>query len=103
MYSSQGVHKFYNSSNNANTFSIDAYGNTFCTGPFRSGNTAIVKGTSEAVTATLFLATPFTPTSAYKCSLIAQGLSTFSISKLHICLNNTADNSTTYNAGSSDY
>ena len=103
MYSSANYHKFYNSNNNVNTFTIDSVGNTFCTGSFTSGNTIAIKGTSESDTATLYLATPFTPSSAYKCALIAQGMSTYSRSKLHICLNNTADNSTLYNAGLSDY
>ena len=36
-YSSNGNHSFYNSSNNANTFSIDGSGNTSCTGTLTSG------------------------------------------------------------------
>jgi hypothetical protein len=50
----------------------------------------------------LYLGTPFTPDSALKCAFIAQGLSTWSRSKLHICLNNTADNGTFYTAGIGD-
>jgi hypothetical protein len=98
MYSSQGVHNFYNSGTNAITFSIDAYGNISSTGTLSTGNTATIKGTSESDVATLYLATPYTPSSAYKCALIAQGMTTYSRSKLHFCLNNTADNSYTQNA-----
>ena len=98
MYSSQGVHNFYNSTTNANTFSIDAYGNVNATGTLSTGNTATIKGTSEAGNSTLYLATPFTSGSAYKCALIAQGMSSYSRSKLHFCLNNVADNSYTQNA-----
>ena len=36
--------------------------------------------------------------SAYKCALIAQGMSSWSRSKLHFCLNNAADNSYLQNA-----
>jgi hypothetical protein len=61
-----------------------------------------VRGSSEGDTATLYLGTPFTTGSAYKCALIAQGLSTYSRSKLHICLNNTNDNSSAYNASIND-
>ena len=37
MYSSQSFHKFYNSSNNANTFTIDSTGNVSCSGSITSG------------------------------------------------------------------
>ncbi len=40
--------------------------------------------------------------SALKCDFIAKALSTWSGCKLHICLNNTADNSTTYTAQIAD-
>ncbi len=36
-YSSQGFHKFYNSGNNANTFTIDTAGNISCSGTLTSG------------------------------------------------------------------
>jgi len=57
-----------------------------------------IKSSSESDSAILYLATPFSSGSALKCAIIAQGQSTFSRSKLHFCLDNTADNSTTYNA-----
>ena len=61
-----------------------------------------IKSSSEADSAILYLATPFTSGSALKCAIIAQGQSTYSRSKLHFCLDNTADNSTTYNASVSN-
>jgi hypothetical protein len=51
-----------------------------------------IKGSSEADTATLYLATPYTTASAYKCAIIAKGTSGWSRSYLHFCLNNIADN-----------
>jgi hypothetical protein len=45
MYSSQSFHKFYNSSNNANTFTIDSTGNVSCSGSITSGaNSYITAG-----------------------------------------------------------
>ena len=69
---------------------LDVYG---------AGAKLVVRGTSEADTATLYLGTPFDANSAFKCAFIAQGLSSYSRSKLHICLNNTNDNNPIYNAG----
>ena len=46
---------------------------------------SVIKATSESDTATLFLATPYTANSAYKCAIIAQGLTNYSKSKLHFC------------------
>jgi len=63
----------------------------------------VIKGSSEADKSILYLATPNIGSSAYKCALIAEGLSSFSRSKFHICLNNTADNTyPTFNAGTAD-
>ncbi len=71
-------------------------GSTACYGNLQTNNTVVIRGNSEADTATLFLATPFDNNSAsqraWKCALIAQGMTTFSRSKLHFCLNNAADN-----------
>ena len=53
---------------------------------------SVIKGTSESDTATLFSATPYTSSSAYKCAIIAQGLSNYSKSKLHFCFNSVDDN-----------
>ncbi len=102
MYSSQCLHNFYNSSNNVNTFSIDASGNITATGYLSAGNTAVIKGTSESDLSTIYLATPYTTVSAFKCAIIAQGMTTYSRSKLNFCLNNTADNSYTQNASLSN-
>ena len=63
----------------------------------------IVRGTNEGASAALYLGTPFDDNSAFKCALICQGLSSWSRSKLHICLNNTANNSILYNAEIADY
>ena len=42
--------------------------------------------TSEGDTATLYLATPYTTSSAYKSALIAEGINTYSRSKLNLLL-----------------
>ena len=61
--------------------------------------TMSIKASSEGDSAILYLATPYTPSSAYKCAIIAQGISNWSRSKLHFCLDNTSDNTyPTYNA-----
>ncbi len=95
-YSSQGNHVFYNSTNNAMTLAIDSAGNTSCYGNLQTNNTVVVRGNSEGDTATLFLATPFDNNTAnqraWKCALIARGISTYGRSKLHFCLNGAADN-----------
>ena len=67
-------------------------GSIQCSGNLQTGNTIAIKGTSEGDLATLYLATPYTVDSAYKCALIAQGMTNYSRSKLHFCLNNAADN-----------
>lgn len=63
----------------------------------------VVKAANEGQKAILYLATPSTPDSAYKCALIAEGLGSWSRSKFHITLNNTTDNTyPTYNASLAD-
>lgn len=63
----------------------------------------VIKASGEGQKAILYMATPNTPDGAYKCALIAEGLSTWSRSKFHITLNNTADNTyPTYNASLAD-
>ena len=70
---------------------------------FTNGKRVCHKATSESDTATLFLATPYTSSSAYKCAIIAQGLSNYSKSKLHFCFNSINDNAyPTQNATLSD-
>jgi hypothetical protein len=80
--------------NNNTTISGSAIisGSIQCNGILQTGNTIAIKGTSGADIATLYLATPFTSSSAYKCALIAQGLSSWSRSKLLFCVNNAGDN-----------
>ena len=48
---------------------------------------AIVAG-GEANDATLYLGTPFASDSAYKTAIIAEGIASWSVAKLHFCLNN---------------
>ena len=64
------------------------------------GNASMsIKAGHESYTSTLFLATGLDSTSAYKAAIIAQGMSTYSRSKLHFCLNGDANNTyPTYNA-----
>jgi hypothetical protein len=76
----------------ANNGDVISQGNITIAGNLQAGNTSIIKGTSEADVATLYLATPYTPTSAYKCAIIAQGVTIYSRSKLHFCLNDVTDN-----------
>jgi hypothetical protein len=67
-----------------------------------NGN-VVVRTTGEGDSAAIYLATPFdTNNSAMKCAIIAEGISNFSKSKLHFCLDDTADNTTTYNASVSN-
>ena len=67
-----------------------------------NGN-VVVRTTGEGASAAIYLATPHdTNNSAMKCAIIAEGISTFSRSKLHFCLDDTADNTTTYNASVSN-
>ncbi len=69
------------------TLAIDSVGNTSCYGNLQTNNTVVVRGNNEGDTAALVLATPFDNISAnkraWKCALIAQGMSTWSRSKLH--------------------
>ena len=62
----------------------------------------VVRSAGEGGISTLYLGTPFETTSAFKCALIARGVSSFSRCKFHICLNNVANNSTLYNAIDAD-
>jgi hypothetical protein len=65
-------------------------------------NSMIIRSSLESENAILYFGTPFTTNSALKACIMAQGTSSFSRSKLHFCLDNTADNSTTYNAGTNN-
>ena len=60
-------------------------GATTINGVLQTGNKCTIKGASEGDTATLYLSTPYASDSASKCALIAQGLGSYSKSKLHIC------------------
>jgi len=52
-----------------------------------------IRSPSESTASSLNLGTPANSSAANKVSIIAQGISSYSRSDLHICLNNTADNS----------
>jgi hypothetical protein len=62
----------------------------------------VVRATNEGGSAILYLGTPYVFDSALKCALIAEGISNYSRSKIHFCLDNTANNSATYNASLSN-
>jgi hypothetical protein len=52
----------------------------------------LVRGSSEASQAILYICNPYDLTSALKTAIIAQGISSYSRSKLHFCNNNEANN-----------
>jgi hypothetical protein len=58
----------------------------------------IVRSTGESSQAILYLGTPFEGSSALKSAIIAQGIGNYSRATLHFCLDDTANNSPTYNA-----
>lgn len=63
-----------------------------------SSSTFSIRSPNESTNSILYLGTPFDANSASKCAIIAQGLGSYSRSKLHFCLNGTADNSSSYQA-----
>jgi len=65
---------------------------------YQTSASVIIRGTYESQSSTLYLGTPFNHDSALKCAIIAEGINTFSRSKLHFCLDNTENNSNIYNA-----
>jgi hypothetical protein len=52
----------------------------------------LIRGSSEASQAILYICNPYLQDSALKTAIIAQGISSWSRSKLMFCLNSTADN-----------
>ena len=90
--SSRGYGAIMIMKNDGNT---DIYGNVMinASSPYLN-----IKSSYEGDKAIIYLGTPYTPSSALKCAIIAEGLNSWSRSKLHFCLDNTGDNSTTYNA-----
>ena len=62
----------------------------------------VIRGSNEGDSAILYFGTPFDSNSAFKAAIIAQGQSTYSRSKMHFCLDNTANNSSAYNASLSN-
>ena len=67
---------------------------------YGSSPSMAIRAANEGDTATLFLGTGYANTGAYKAAIIAQGISNYSRSHLHFCLDNTANNTyPTYNAG----
>ena len=57
-------------------------------------NAIIVRGTNEAAVSGIYISNPFVGDSALKTAIISQGITSFSRSKLHLCNNNNADNTT---------
>jgi hypothetical protein len=53
-----------------------------------------LRSTAESQSVFLYMSNPFEPTSVNKTAIISQGVTSFSRSKLHFCLNNVADNTT---------
>jgi hypothetical protein len=90
--SSRGYGAIMIMKNDGNT---DMYGNVMikATTPYLN-----IQSSSEGDKSIIYLGTPYTPSSALKCAIIAEGINSWSRSKLHFCLDNTGDNSTTYNA-----
>jgi hypothetical protein len=52
----------------------------------------LIRGSSEASQAILYICNPYLQDSVLKTAIIAQGVGSWSRSKLHFCLNSTADN-----------
>jgi hypothetical protein len=61
-------------------------------------NSMVVRSTSQTGQAAIYLGTPFDTSSAFKCAIIAEGVGSASRSKMHFCIDDTSDNSVTYNA-----
>jgi hypothetical protein len=61
-----------------------------------------VAATSEGGDAEMFFGTPFNSVSPYKTAIIAEGIGSWSRSKLHFCLDNTTSNDPSYRASISD-
>jgi hypothetical protein len=61
-----------------------------------------LRGAYSTDIATFYLGTPSPGFSTCKCALIAEGVGSFSRSKLHICLNNTNDSNAIYTASIND-
>jgi hypothetical protein len=62
----------------------------------------IARATNEGGSAGIYLGAPYLPDSAIKCAIIAQGMSSYSTCKLHLCVNKILNNSSTYNVGVAD-
>ena len=97
-YNSGSDHRFY--ANSTTTMLINGSGQV-CIGNVNPrarldvyDGYMIVRGTNEGATCGIYISNPFTSDSALKTAIFAQGISSYSRSKLHFCLNNNADNST---------
>ena len=92
---------------NKDNYSLDVNGNarigypTTTIGSGFNSNLTIAAG-SNSSQSVLYLATPDNNNGARKASIIAQGLGSYSTSKLMFCLENTTGNLLTDSAGSSD-
>jgi len=58
------------------------------------GGNLVIRSAAESGNSIIYLSTPFDNNSALKCAMIAQGISSWSKSKLHFCLDDTNDNTT---------
>ena len=67
-----------------------------------SSSTFSIRSPNESTNSILYLGTPYNSSAPSKCAIIAQAVSSYSRSKLHFCLNGTADNSSIYQAGLAD-
>ena len=56
--------------------------------------TLTLRGSYQDQIATLYLATPFTPSTSLKTAIISQGITSWGKSKLHFCLNDANENTT---------
>ena len=68
------------------------------TGVEKIANALWIKALNESSNSILYLGTQFVSGSAFKVSIIAQGVGHYSTSKMHFCLNNNSDNDATYTA-----
>lgn len=66
--------------------------------------TSTICANGEDENATLYFGTPYlgNESSGLKTAIIAEGKTTYSRARLHFCLDNTADNSTAYNASTNN-
>ena len=87
-----------NGSLNATSYNSSGAFNIYYANPILS-----IKATGDTEKATLLFGTPYNSTSALKAGIIAEGIGSWNRSKLHFCLDNSANNTyPTYNASVSN-